>query len=70
MKCNVGGIDRSIRVVLGIILLLVGLLVPMEMLWQVLVLVAAAIALITAAVRFCPINEMLACNTCDSKEKK
>ncbi|HLP98297.1 MAG TPA: YgaP-like transmembrane domain [Sideroxyarcus sp.] len=70
MKCNVGGIDRSIRVILGIVLLLVGLLVPMEMLWQVLVLVAAAIALVTAAVRFCPINAMLACNTCEKAEKE
>jgi hypothetical protein len=64
MNCNVGGIDRTVRIVLGIALLLVGLLAPLDMTWRVIVLVIAAIALVTAAIRFCPVNAMLGLNSC------
>jgi len=70
MNCNVGGIDRTVRIVAGIALLLVGLLVPMQTLWQAVVLLIAAVALITAFVHFCPANAMLGINTCGGGEKK
>lgn len=70
MKNNVGGMDRIGRFALGAVLLLVGLLVEMEMIWRIVVLVIAAIALLTAIVRFCPVNAMLGINTCESKEKQ
>ncbi len=70
MKSNVGGIDRTLRIVVGIVLLLVGLLAPLEMTWRIVALVVAAIALVTAFVRFCPINAMLGINTCEIEEKK
>ncbi|HEY0665187.1 MAG TPA: DUF2892 domain-containing protein [Gallionella sp.] len=70
MKSNVGGMDRTGRFVLGAVLLLVGLLVEMEMVWRIVVLVIAAIALVTAAVSFCPVNAMLGINTCKTGEKK
>jgi hypothetical protein len=70
MNCNVGGIDRTVRIVAGIALLLVGLLVPMETVWQAVVLIIAAVALVTAFVRFCPANTMLGINTCGEGEKK
>jgi len=69
MKCNVGGIDRTGRIVLGIALLIVGLLAPIEMTWRVVALVIAAIALVTAAVRFCPANAILGINSCESEKK-
>lgn len=70
MKSNVGGIDRTLRIIVGIVLLLVGLLAPLEMTWRIVALVVAAIALVTAFVRFCPINAMLGINTCEIEEKK
>lgn len=70
MKCNVGGIDRTGRIVLGIVLLLVGLVAPIDMTWRIVALVIAAVALVTAIVRFCPANWMLGINTCSSEEKK
>ena len=70
MKCNVGGMDRTGRIVVGIVLLLVGLLLPMAMMWRVIALVIAAIALVTAAVRFCPANALLGINTSETGEKK
>ena len=45
MKCNVGGMDRTGRIVLGIVLLVVGLLAPIEMMWRIVALVVAAVAL-------------------------
>lgn len=70
MKCNVGGIDRMGRTVLGVVLLLVGLVAPIDMTWRIVALVIAAVALATAIVRFCPANWMMGINTCESEEKK
>jgi hypothetical protein len=70
MKPNVGGVDLNIRIVLGIVLLVVGLVAPVSAMWQIVALVVAAIALITAVVRFCPANYLLRINTCKLEEKK
>jgi disulfide bond formation protein DsbB len=69
MKCNVGGIDRTGRIVIGIVLLLVGLTAPLDMTWRIVALVVAAIALLTGIVRFCPANAILGINTCEREEK-
>lgn len=63
MKRNVGGMDRNARIVVGIVLLIVGLAVPMEMLWRVISLVVAGVALVTAAVGYCPANAILGIDT-------
>ena len=70
MKCNVGGIDRTGRTVLGIVLLVVGLVAPIDMTWRIVALVIAAVALATVIFRFCPGNWMFGINTCESEEKK
>ena len=70
MKCNVGGMDRTGRIVLGIVLLVVGLLAPIETMWRIVALVVAAIALVTAIVQFCPANAIFGINTCEDKSKK
>jgi Inner membrane protein YgaP-like, transmembrane domain len=70
MKHNVGGIDRIGRIVIGAVLLAVGALAPVGMSWRIVALVIAAIALVTAFVRFCPANALLGINTCKSDEKK
>ncbi len=70
MKCNVGGIDRTGRIVLGVALGVVGLAAPLDMTWMIVTLVVAAIALATATVRFCPANAILGINTCEGEGKK
>lgn len=70
MKCNVGGIDRTGRLVIGIVLLVIGLIAPLEILWQVVVLVLAAIALVTGVVRFCPLNAAFGLNTCEQVKEE
>ena len=69
MKCNVGGIDRTGRIVIGIVLLLVGLAAPLDMTWRIVALVVAAIALLTGIVRFCPANAIFGINTCEREGK-
>lgn len=70
MKCNVGGIDRTVRIVLGVVLLIVGLAAPVELIWRIVALVVAGIALVTAAVRFCPANAVMGINSCEGEDKK
>lgn len=68
MKCNVCGIDRIGRIVVAVVLLGVGLLAPgLDMVWRGVLLVIAAVALVTAAIRYCPANAMLGLNCCDRK---
>ena len=69
MKCNVGGIDRTGRLVLGVVLLVIGFLAPLSALWQTIIFIVAAIALITGIIRFCPANALLGINTCESGAK-
>jgi hypothetical protein len=69
MKPNVGGMDLKARIVIGIALLLTGLVAPVSAFWQIVALVVAAVALVTAVVRFCPANYLLGINTCKIKEK-
>lgn len=70
MKSNVGGIDRTVRIVLGIVLLIVGFAAPIDMTWRIVALVVAAIALVTAAAGFCPVNAMLGINTSEGEGKR
>ncbi len=70
MKCNVGGVDRTGRIVIGVVLLIVGLVAPIEMVWRVVALVLAAIGLVTGIVRFCPANWFFGINTCKGEDKK
>jgi hypothetical protein len=64
MKCNVGGVDMAARLIVGLALVVVGLSVPMSIVWQVVVFVIAAIALVTGIIRYCPLNALMGLNTC------
>jgi len=70
MKCNVGGMDRTGRIVLGVVLLVAGLAAPVELIWRIVALVVAGIALVTAVVRFCPANAVMGINSCEGEGKK
>lgn len=70
MKLNVGGMDRTARFVVGVALAAVALLLPMDMTLRVVAGVVAAIALVTAAVQFCPANALLGIDTYKGGEKE
>ncbi len=69
MKHNVGGMDRTVRIVVGIVLLFAGLVAPIDMTWRIIALVIAAIALVTAALRICPANALLGIDTSEEEKK-
>jgi hypothetical protein len=48
MKKNVGGLDKTLRIVLGIGLVLVALFAPIGTGWRIGVAAVAAVALVTA----------------------
>lgn len=69
MKCNVGtGIDRIGRTVIGIALLDLGLVGPLDMVWRIVVVAIAVVVLATAIVRFCPGYALFGISTCKEKE--
>lgn len=61
---NVGGADKVIRIVVGIVLIALMLFADLNATWQIVAGVVAAIALVTAFVGFCPLNGLLGINTC------
>ncbi len=77
MECNVGGTDRYMRIGLGVVLLVAGVLalaggtagagLAMTVL-TTLVMAVGAVFLVTGAVRFCPINSALGIDTCERSE--
>jgi hypothetical protein len=69
MKCNVGGADRTIRLILTVVLAAIALLISLEPWLRATLYILAAIALVTALVRFCPINRLIGLNTCGPVQK-
>ena len=65
---NVGGIDKTVRIILGIVLLVAGIFVKGGGLGQWALFLLAAIAFVTAFVGFCPLNKLLGINTCQSSK--
>lgn len=64
MACNVGGIERPIRIVLGVLLIGIGVFGGLTGTAMGVVLAVGAIALVTGVVGFCPAWTLLRINTC------
>ena len=64
MKANVGGIDRTLRIIIGVVLLAL-CAVPSVGLWGLIGIVPLA----TGLMRFCPFYPLLGFNTCKSCSK-
>lgn len=63
MLKNVGGVDRGIRIVAGIVLLGLGLLHIVTGTWALVAYIAGGVALLTGIVRFCPAWSIFGINT-------
>jgi|ETNmetMinimDraft_2_1059921.scaffolds.fasta_scaffold130233_1 hypothetical protein len=65
MKCNVGGIDRVIRILAGSIIGVYAIWWgPATGEWHLVLYAVAAIALATGLLKFCPVSSLLGINTC------
>ncbi len=64
MTCNVGGIERPIRIVVGILLIGIGAFAGLPALGTGIALTLGAVALVTGAIGFCPLWTLFGINTC------
>jgi len=64
MTCNVGGIERPIRIVAGIALLGVGAFAGLPVEGTAVALVFGTVALVTGAIGYCPLWTIFGLNTC------
>jgi hypothetical protein len=72
MRCNVGGIERPIRIGAGILLIGTGMFAGLPAAGTGGALAVGVILLLTGAIGFCPLTALLGINTCAPKagEKK
>ena len=64
MTCNVGGVERPIRIVAGILVIGVGAFATLPPIGTAIALVVGTIALVTGAIGYCPLWALLGMNTC------
>ena len=67
MTCNVGGIERPIRILVGILMLGIGAFADLAPLSSGIALVVGAIALVTGAIGYCPLWTLFGLNTCPTR---
>ncbi|TLS66122.1 DUF2892 domain-containing protein [Mariprofundus erugo] len=67
MKANVGGIDRILRLVAGVALVVFGIVGGLASPWNFVAMGAGAVFALTALIRFCPLYPILGINTCADK---
>jgi hypothetical protein len=70
MSCNVGGVERTIRLVLGVVLIGAGAFAGFPTWGTAAALVVGAVALLTGAVGFCPAWKLFGINTCPTKSEQ
>lgn len=68
MKMNEGGVDRTVRVIAGIILLAAAYFYFAGT-WAVIAGIVGAVALVTGFVGICPAYSILGMNTCPVQAK-
>ena len=67
MTCNVGGLERGIRIVVGIVLIGIGAFAGLPPIGTGIAVVAGAIALVTGTIAYCPVWQLLNYTTCPTK---
>lgn len=67
MACNVGGIERWVRIAIGILLVGLGAFGGLPAGLSVAAYVVGGVALVTGTVRYCPAWWLFGVNTCATK---
>jgi len=67
MTCNVGGVERGIRIVVGVVLLALGAFAGLPTAGMIGAYVVGAVMLVTGAIGFCPAWMLFGINTCPPK---
>ncbi len=66
MTCNVGGIERSIRIGVGLLAMSIGFFAGLSTTMAAVMVGVGAILLVTGMIRFCPLSVLFGINTCSS----
>ena len=69
MTKNVGGVERGIRLVIGLALLALAFLHVVTGTIAILAYIVGAVALITGLIRYCPAWTIFGINTCQTAHK-
>jgi len=64
MKCNVGGADRAVRIVVGILALIAAVLGGFGSVATAILYLVAVIGLVTGLVRMCPLYLVFGISSC------
>jgi hypothetical protein len=67
MACNVGGIERPIRMIVGFALLAIAAFAALPAALMIALYGVGAVAVVTGAMGFCPAWALLGINTCEVK---
>ena len=67
MKPNVGGLDRTLRIIGGVVLIVLSLIVMRPTIFLVIGLIIGIALLLTGLFRFCGLYPLLGINTCKNK---
>jgi hypothetical protein len=63
MKSNMGNMDRTVRLILGVAGLLAVIFGDLSSTWNMIVLVLSAVFILTSSIRFCPLYTLLGLKT-------
>jgi hypothetical protein len=70
MACNVGGIERPIRILLGILMLGIGVFGNLSLIGTAIGLTLGSISLVTGVIGYCPLWTLFGMNTCGAEMPK
>ena len=63
MKANIGKVDKTVRIVLAVLLFLVAFLGTQDSVTQYILWIAGLIAILTSVISFCPLYRVLGMTT-------
>lgn len=69
MKKNMGNIDKGIRIVVALLLLLAIYMELVTTPWSIILLVVAGVLVLTSFLNFCPLYTLFGINTCKTGQK-
>jgi len=67
MTCNVGGIERPIRMIVGFAVLAIATFAALPASLEIVLYAIGTVAVVTGAIGFCPAWALLGMNTCEVK---
>lgn len=66
MTCNVGGIERPVRIVAGFLLIGAGAFAGLPAVGTGIALILGGVMLVTGAIGYCPLSALFGINTCST----